>query len=230
MVNVIQLVGDSLHLLSFVIIIYKIIKDKSCNGVSCKTFEIYLIVFCTRYLDLFMYFFSIYNTSMKLLFIISTAFIIYLMRFHKSYKISYRRKEEDPFPHVFLIPFALVMTLLVHRDWTWWGLTWSFSLWLESVAVFPQISILVKTNGFFAYTAHYLAALGSYRFFYILLWIYRYYKYQTLSIVSICSGTLQVLLYADFFWLYIKNMGKILTSELPVINTDTAEKPKETIF
>ena len=131
---------------------------------------------------------------------------------------------------IFLIPFALVMTLLVHRDWTWWGLTWSFSLWLESVAVFPQISILVKTNGFFAYTAHYLAALGSYRFFYILLWIYRYYKYQTLSIVSICSGTLQVLLYADFFWLYIKNMGKILTSELPVINTDTAEKPKETIF
>ena len=230
MVNVIQLTGDTLHLLSFVIIIYKIIKDKSCNGVSCKTFEIYLLVFCTRYLDLFIYFISIYNTSMKLLFILATAFIIYLMRYHKSYRISYRRKEEDPFPHLFLIPFALVMTLLVHRDWTWWGLTWSFSLWLESVAVFPQITIIVKTNGFFAYTAHYLAALGSYRFFYILLWIYRYYKYKTISVVSICSGTLQVLLYADFFYLYIKNMGKILTSELPVTNTPSEEKVKETIF
>ena len=167
MVNAIQLVGDSLHLLSFVIIIYKIIKEKSCSGVSCKTFEIYLLVFCTRYLDLFMYFISLDNTSMKLLFIIATAFIIYLMRYNKTYSISYRRKDEDPFPHLFLIPFALVMTLLIHRDWTWWGLTWSFSLWLESVAVFPQISIIAKTNGFFAYTAHYLAALGSYRFFYI---------------------------------------------------------------
>ena len=122
------------------------------------------------------------------------------------------------------------MTLLVHRDWTWWGLTWSFSLWLESVAVFPQISIIAKTNGFFAYTAHYLAALGSYRFFYILLWIYRYYKYQTLSIVSICSGTLQVLLYADFFYLYIKNMRQILTSELPVANKSSEEKSKDNIF
>ena len=167
---------------------------------------------------------------MKLLFIIATAFIIYLMRYNKAYSISYRRKEEDSFPHVFLIPFALVMTLLVHRDWTWWGLTWSFSLWLESVAVFPQISIIAKTNGFFAYTAHYLAALGSYRFFYILLWIYRYYKYKTLSVVSICSGTLQVLLYADFFYLYFKNAKQLYSSELPTVTKKPANKDKENIF
>ena len=68
MVNAIQLIGDTLHLISFVIIIYKIIKDKSCKGVSAKTFEIYLLVFCSRYLDLFMYFISFYNTTMKLLF------------------------------------------------------------------------------------------------------------------------------------------------------------------
>ena len=174
MVNAIQLVGDTLHLISFVIIIYKILKDKSCKGVSAKTFEIYLIVFCTRYLDLFMYFISIYNTFMKLLFIGSTAFILYLMHLKAPFKETYKRKEEDSFPHIYLIPFAIVMTLLIHKNFTLWGLTWSFSLWLESVAVFPQISILAKTNGFFTYTAHYLAALGSYRFFYILLWIYRY--------------------------------------------------------
>ena len=74
---------------------------------------------------------------MKLLFILSTTFNIYLMRYHKSYRISYRRKEEDPFPHLFLIPFALVMTLLVHLDWTLWELSWSISLLLESVAVLP---------------------------------------------------------------------------------------------
>ena len=103
---------------------------------------------------------------------------------------------------------------------------WSFSLWLESVAVFPQITIIVKTNGIFAYTAHYLAALGSYRFFYIILWIYRYIKYKTLSWVSICSGVLQVLLYADFFYLYIKNMKQLLAnSELP-----TVTESKDNIF
>ncbi len=54
-------------------------------GLSCKTQELYLLVFCVRYLDLFMYYISLYNTFMKLFFITSTAFIIYLMRYKKPY-------------------------------------------------------------------------------------------------------------------------------------------------
>jgi ER lumen protein retaining receptor len=230
MVNVIQLVGDTLHLISFVIIIYKIYKDKSCKGVSAKTFEIYLLVFCTRYLDLFMYFISFYNTFMKLLFIGASIFILYLMHFKDPFKSTYDRKNEDTFPHVYLIPFAIIMTLLINKSYSLWGLVWSFSLWLESVAVFPQISIIAKTNGVFTYTAHYLAALGSYRFFYVLLWIYRYIKYGRILWVSIFSGILQVLLYADFFYLYIKNVGKMVSSDLPVVSKKPSTKEKENIF
>jgi len=76
--------ADLMHLLSFVIIIYHIIKSKSCAGVSLKTQEIYLIVFCARYMDLFMYFISLYNTTMKIAFISSTVLIIYLMRFQRG--------------------------------------------------------------------------------------------------------------------------------------------------
>ena len=230
MVNVIQLVGDTLHLISFVIIIYKIYKDKSCKGVSAKTFEIYLLVFCTRYLDLFMYFISFYNTFMKLLFIGASIFILYLMHFKDPFKSTYDRKNEDTFPHVYLIPFAIIMTLLINKSYSLWGLVWSFSLWLESVAVFPQISIIAKTNGVFTYTAHYLAALGSYRFFYVLLWIYRYIKYGRILWVSIFSGILKVLLYADFFYLYIKNVGKMVSSDLPVVSKKPSTKEKENIF
>ena len=38
-----------------------------------------------RYMDLFMYFISMYNTCMKVIFISATAFIIYMMRFKKPY-------------------------------------------------------------------------------------------------------------------------------------------------
>lgn len=79
--NIFRFVADMLHLLSFFIIIYKLYKTKNCRGVSCKTQEIYLVVFCTRYLDLFMYFISLYNTLMKIAFISATIFIIYLMKF-----------------------------------------------------------------------------------------------------------------------------------------------------
>ena len=230
MVNVIQLVGDTLHLISFVIIIFKIYKDKSCKGVSAKTFEIYLLVFCTRYLDLFMYFISIYNTTMKILFIVASAFIIYLMRLSPSFKNTYDRVNEDYFPHYYLVIFAMFMTLIIHKNFTLWGLTWSFSLWLESVAVLPQIAIIAKTDGVFTYTAHYLAALGSYRFFYILLWIYRYVKEKRVLWVSVLSGIFQVLLYVDFFYLYIKNVGKMLSSDLPTVSKKPTDKEKETIF
>ena len=224
MINLFQLCGDLLHLLSFAIIVYKIHSSKSCNGISAKTQEIYLIVFCSRYLDLFMYFISLYNTVMKITFIAITIYILYLMHFKSPYKNSYNRKVEDGFPHYYLIPFAMVMTLFIHRGWRPWDLIWSFSLWMESVAVFPQIYIIQKNNGIENFTAHYLASLGIYRFFYLLLWIYRYAKYGTYSWVSILSGTVQVLLYADFLYLYLKNIKNKLTSALPVVNVEKKEE------
>ena len=54
-------------------------------GLSCRTQEVYLLVFLVRYADLFMYYVSAYNTMMKIFFISSTAFIIYLMRFKKPF-------------------------------------------------------------------------------------------------------------------------------------------------
>lgn len=46
-------------------------------------------MFCVRYLDLFMYFISVYNTLMKVFFISATALIIYLMRVRKPFCTTY---------------------------------------------------------------------------------------------------------------------------------------------
>jgi len=59
-------------------------------------------------------------------------------------------------------------------------------------------------------TSHYVFALGSYRGFYLLNWIYRYCTeddYQQ-RIVWL-SGIVQTALYCDFFW-YI-NMYQLYT-------------------
>lgn len=91
--NIFRLIADFLHLASFVIIVYKLHAHKNCSGninsffikiskgVSAKTQELYLIVFLMRYMDLFMYFISYYNTIMKVLFISVTIYILFLMRF-----------------------------------------------------------------------------------------------------------------------------------------------------
>ena len=78
--NPYRLIADPLHFLSYIIIISKILLTNSSKGVSCKTQEIFLVVFLTRYLDLFMYFISIYNTAIKIINIFTTLYIIYLIR------------------------------------------------------------------------------------------------------------------------------------------------------
>ncbi|RZK00771.1 MAG: hypothetical protein EOO43_25050, partial [Flavobacterium sp.] len=56
---------------------------------SLKTQELYAIIFIARYLDIFTNHLSIYLTIMKLIFIASTIYIIYLMRF--QYKKTYSK-------------------------------------------------------------------------------------------------------------------------------------------
>lgn len=127
-------------------------------------------MFLVRYLDLFMYFISLYNTSMKLFFIGSTMLIIYLMRIKKPFCSTYDSLG-DTFPHLkVLLPAALVLAIIIHAGDTTWEFVWSFSLWLEALAFIPQIIMLNKIRVVENLTSHYVACLGLYRFFYILNW------------------------------------------------------------
>lgn len=79
-----------------------------------KTQELYIVVFATRYLDLFTRHVSYYNTIMKLVFLGTSVAIVWYMRYHKVVKQTYK-KDEDTFKHYFLIPPCFVLALMVHR-------------------------------------------------------------------------------------------------------------------
>lgn len=96
----IDLLADLSHLASICILIHKIVTSRSCRGmhfivytlyvcflslvpigISFKTQVLYVVVFVTRYLDLFLgERVSLYNTAMKLFFIGSSGYILYLMK------------------------------------------------------------------------------------------------------------------------------------------------------
>ena len=79
---------------------------------------------------------------------------------------------------------------------------WSLSLWLEALAFIPQIVMLNKIRIVENITSHYVAALGMYRFFYILNWIYRYQVDGKYCLTQILSGCLQTGFYCDFLYRY----------------------------
>ncbi|KAF6040262.1 KDELR2 [Bugula neritina] len=90
---------------------------------------------------------------------------------------------------------------------------WTFSIYLESVAVLPQLFMISKTGEAEIVSAQYLFCLACYRALYILNWIYRFYTEHYFDLIAVVAGTVQTILYADFVYLYITKEDLLLGGE-----------------
>lgn len=80
---------------------------------------------------------------------------------------------------------------------------WTFSIYLESVAILPQLFMISKTGEAETITTHYLFFLGLYRALYLINWVWRFYFEGFFDMIAIVAGVVQTILYCDFFYLYI---------------------------
>ncbi|KIM30479.1 hypothetical protein M408DRAFT_328062 [Serendipita vermifera MAFF 305830] len=211
--NIFRLFGDLAHLASIFILLHKVQTSRSCRGISFKTQALYVAVFMTRYLDLFLgTWVSFYNTLMKLFFIGSSCYILYLIRF--QFRTTYD-PNLDTFRVEYLLVPSFILGLIFNYEFTLTEVMWSFSIFLEAVAIFPQLFILQRTGEAEAITTHYIAALGIYRGLYIPNWIYRYYSEGSVDPIAVVAGIVQTGLYADFFYVYFTKVLQGQRFELP---------------
>lgn len=210
--NLFRLVGDLSHLAAILILLLKIWKTRSCAGISGRSQILFCIVFASRYLDLVTNFISVYNTTMKLFFLGASFGTVYLM--YLKFKATYDTNH-DTFRIEFLLGPTAVLALVLNHEFTFMEILWTFSIYLESVAILPQLFMVQKTGEAESITSHYLFALGAYRGLYILNWIYRYYFEGFYDIIAIVAGVVQTILYADFFYLYITKVLKGKKLQLP---------------
>lgn len=295
-----RLAGDMLHVASILLLLIKIHKQRSCAGISCKMQEMYLIVFCCRYLDLFYSFVSYYNSIMKIMLITTTASIVWAIRFDKivfvfvfpifhwsffeclktrgqkcfrennknktggnySFEnwnsrvptlihlrvvicktetqigITYDRgKDKFAYEKFLLGPclllgilfceeYAISIILFIHEifisvktsfqilkrtnqtraKWNtryyWFDVLWTFSIFFESVAIVPQLTMLQTLGDIENLTQNFVLCLGMYRMFYLLNWIHRYFDDGYINWIGWIGGLVQTGLYADFFYYY----------------------------
>ncbi|KAK6110822.1 ER lumen protein-retaining receptor 2 [Brugia pahangi] len=197
--NIFRFAGDFSHLIAILILIVKIWKTRSCAGLSGKSQLLFAFVFTSRYLDLF-HFISSYNTIMKIFFLVSSYGTVYLMFF--KFRATYDRSH-DTFRIEFLVIPATILAFLINHQFSFMEIAWSFSIYLEAVAIMPQLFMLSRTGSAETITAHYLFALGTYRALYILNWIYRYYTEEFFDPIATVAGVVQTVLYVDFFYLYV---------------------------
>jgi ER lumen protein retaining receptor len=153
-----------------------------------------------------------YNTVMKMVYIGSTASIIYTIKYKEPIKSTYD-KTQDSFLHwKFAVAPCAAIALATHligsgvTNFSVTELLWTFSIYLEAIAILPQLIVLQRYREVENLTGNYIFFMGAYRFLYILNWIYRANtekNYKHHWVVYLC-GVLQTLLYADFFYYYFK--------------------------
>ena len=114
-------------------------------GISYKTQEIYAVVFLSRYVDIFMGWKTFYFFIMKIVLIFGTMYTAYLIRMKKPFMLTYNASE-DSFPHYYLYAAAAIFTMIIHKSFLPFELIWSYSIWLEALAILPQLSVIMKSG------------------------------------------------------------------------------------
>lgn len=121
---------------------------------------------------------------MKFIYITITATTLYGIYF------KYEHTNElllDTIRIEYLIVPAAILAGFVNHENSFMEILWTFSIYLEAIAIIPQILFVKKTGEAESLTIYYISALGSYRAFYILNWVnllFNYLKSKNYSKIS----------------------------------------------
>ncbi|KAG7415489.1 ER lumen protein retaining receptor-domain-containing protein [Fusarium sp. MPI-SDFR-AT-0072] len=202
--NLFRVLGDLSHALSKCILIFAIHRNRSAEGVSLITQILYALVFCTRYLDLFIETVP-WNIVFKIFYIISSIYILAIMQWiyprSREREIAWKIGAIILGGSFVLSPFVMLI-FESHKGFRPW--MWVFSQILESVCVLPQLLLLRQTTVPTVIDSFYLVALGSYRALYCVNWFIREFEIsgKKPNTVSVIFGIIQTALYIDFAWVY----------------------------
>ena len=120
---------------------------------------------CVRYpaWDLFTTYYSLYNPLMKILYISSTGYIIYMVREIKPFKTTM-------IGHRFLSSLAIggsisrrCLVTSIASGFDFLEMLWYLSIFLEAIIIVPQLIVLQRYREVENLTGHYVFFLGAYR-------------------------------------------------------------------
>ena len=129
-------VANIIHLISFIVIILQIKKNK--ESVSVITQLLYMIIFCIRYTDIIH---TSYLIHVKLIYISLSSYILYCL----YCPILMYDIRSFTFKYGWMFIISLLGTTIIYcdmrGDWTtWMDIVWSYSIWIESMVLVPQIT------------------------------------------------------------------------------------------
>ena len=221
---------------AFLMVCLKMETNRSAKGVSLKMFECYFILIICRLFSIIPFegylpydrsgdwlYQTVETISLGLV-----GLIVYMCR--KRFAASYSA-EGDVFQHHFLILGCLVLAFLFHPNLNAFmpaDLAWTFALYLESVAVLPQLFMFHREKKVEAFTTHFLAGQAASRVFSFIFWFSSYkelndpskpmksYVGQWVMIMQL----LQLVVMGDFIYHYIQCLRKGISTQFILAASD----------
>jgi len=193
--NIFRYVGDYLHLFGIVVLLFTIIKNQSVAGISRSTQILYFLVFVTRYLDLLDHAQTTYLVVFKCTYIMTATIVLFLFaKFDSTYE-----RRHDTFSLVVVIVPCATASLLLTNEYSILELLWTFSEFAEGFAMVPQYIFCYRCGPRDVGQSLYVIALGGYRVFYALNWIYKKIQMPHYSDVqSWIGGLIEIMFFIDF--------------------------------
>ncbi|XP_059314336.1 uncharacterized protein LOC132065111 [Lycium ferocissimum] len=217
--------AEAVHSIGISVLIYKLMKEKTCAGLSLKSQELTAMFLAVRLYCSFVMEYDI-HTLLDLATLATTLWVIYMIRF--KLKSSYMEDKDNFLIYYVVIPCA-ALALLIHPSTSHLFVNrvfWAFCVYLEAVSVLPQLRVMQNTKIVEPFTAHYVFALGVARFLSCAHWVLQVLDSRGHLLVALGHGLwpsmvliseiVQTFILADFCYYYVKSVfGGQLVMRLP---------------
>ena len=211
---------------AFVIILLKVTDRQNTGGLSANTLICYCILLFARLTSTLIYPGYLPNDSTgswlyqlsDTISMLICCLLIYLIYF--KYKETSDLMLDNRIPFYYLVIPSYILGSIVKSNLNnnfFCDTNWAFSMYLETVAIFPQILLFsIKKGQIEKFTSHYVALCGLSRLFSLIFW---WDTYEELKVTDSTFGNyagyfiigaqiLQLLIMADYYYLYFKSILK----------------------
>ena len=214
------------QMFAFIVILVKVTNYQNCSGLSSNTLICYFILLLARLTSTLFYIGYLPSDSTgtwvyQLSEIVSFSicgFLLYLMYYKYKETSDFMLDNKLPFYYLAIPTYLIAIIIRSNLNQNMFtDINWCFSMYLEALAIFPQILLFtIKKGQIESFTSHYVALCGLSRLFSLVFWLDTYDELRNSESWSgncvgyfiIGSQILQLLIMADYYYLYFKSLLK----------------------
>lgn len=215
-------VGAAVQCLGFCLLRLKMRKQGGAQGISSRTLQMFLVMYLFRLYSTMQYngYLPVDRTgdwAYQAIDVVAAGVVLsIIITIHSKYEASYEKTLDTCAIHWFFLG-CFVLAVLVHphlNNRRVPDMFWTAALYIEAVAMVPQLYLMSRKGGEVdSLAGHYVACVFVSRILMLSFWLHSYpeltpkgssFNFPGYGVVG--SQLLQLFLFGDFMWYYVKSV------------------------